>query len=142
MDTDADGNPPPWPDPGEGKIRRSRDAHLRVRACRPGCRSGRYRRLPVSPHPPFSLFRYLGRIPLIGDAEVAGARKVEDRSKRAAVMGQRKAFTAGQRVRVSDGPGTGLCGNVVQDANGKFIMVAFGDATFKIDSWLLGTNEV
>ena len=97
---------------------------------------------PVSPHPPFSLFRYLGRIPLIGDAEVAGARRVEDRSKRAAVMGQRKAFTAGQRVRVSDGPGTGLCGNVVQDADGKFIMVAFGDATFKIGSWLLGPVEV
>ena len=37
---------------------------------------------------------------------------------------------------------SGLCGNVVQDADGKFIMVAFGDATFKIGSWLLGTDEV
>ncbi len=98
--------------------------------------------LPVSPHPQFSLFRYMGRVPLIGDAEIAGARQVEERSKRAALMGQRKAFVAGDRVRVSDGPGAGLCGSVVKDGDGKFVMVAFGGAMLKIGAWLLGADEV
>ncbi|KQR83464.1 hypothetical protein [Sphingomonas sp. Leaf343] len=40
--------------------------------------------LSISPHPGFSIFRYGGRIPLVGDAEVAGLREEEARA--AAIM--------------------------------------------------------
>lgn len=36
--------------------------------------------LSVSPHPAFSLFRYGGRIPIVGDAEVKGLREEEART--------------------------------------------------------------
>lgn len=102
----------------------------------------RIRALPAGTHPGFSIFRYLGRIPLISDLEVAGARSVEDRSRRAALLGTRKSFVVGQPVRVSEGPGAGLSGEVVADGTGKFVLVAFGTITLKIGAWLLRTDEV
>jgi len=98
--------------------------------------------LPFSEHPGFSVFRYLGAIPTIGDAEIAEARRIEERGKRAAKMGQRQAFTVGQPVKVKEGPGAGLSGKVVRDGNGKFVLVAFAGINLKIGSWLLGTDEV
>jgi hypothetical protein len=55
----------------------------------------RIRELPAGTHPGFSIFRYLGRIPLISDLEVAGACSVEDRSRRAALLGTRKSIVVG-----------------------------------------------
>ena len=97
---------------------------------------------PFSDHPGFSVFRYLGAIPTIADAEIAEARRIEERGKRAAKMGQRKAFTIGQPVKVTEGPGAGLSGEVVRDGNGKFVLVAFAGINMKIESWLLGTDGV
>lgn len=97
---------------------------------------------PFSDHPGFSMFRYLGAIPTIGDAEIAEARRIEDRGKRAAKMGQRQAFTIGQSVKVTEGPGAGLSGEVVKDGDGKFVLVAFAGINMKIGAWLLGTDEV
>jgi len=97
---------------------------------------------PLSDHPGFSVFRYLGAIPTIGDAEIAEARRIEERGKRAAKMGQRQAFTIGQPVKVKEGPGAGLSGEVVKDGDGKFVLVAFAGINMKIGSWLLGTDEV
>ncbi|MEG3162282.1 hypothetical protein U1763_17405 [Sphingomonas sp. LB2R24] len=98
--------------------------------------------LPFSEHPGFSVFRYLGAIPTIGDAEIAEARRIEERGKRAAKMGQRQAFTIGQPVKVKEGPGAGLSGEVVKDGDGKFVLVAFAGINMKIGAWLLGTDEV
>lgn len=98
--------------------------------------------LPVSDHPGFSVFRHMGRVPLIADREIAGARAIEDRSKRAVRMGQRHAFAMGERVKVNEGPAAGLSGQVVRDGDGKFVLVAFGNITMKIGSWLLGTDAV
>lgn len=98
--------------------------------------------LPFSEHPGFSVFRYLGSIPTIGDAEISEARRVEERGKRAAKMGQRQAFTIGQPVKVREGAGAGLTGEVVRDGDGKFVLVAFAGISMKIGSWLLGTDEV
>ena len=97
---------------------------------------------PFSPHPRFSIFRFAGRVPLIGEAEIAGARRVEEAGLRAAKMGQRHAFAIGEKVRVAEGPGAGLSGQVVRDGDGKYVLVAFGDISLKIGSWLLGTDEV
>lgn len=88
------------------------------------------------------MFRYLGAIPTISDAWIAEARRIEERGKRAAKMGQRQAFTIGQPVKVTEGPGAGLSGKVVKDGDGKFVLVAFAGINMKIGAWLLGTDEV
>ncbi|RYF07026.1 MAG: hypothetical protein EOO77_26220 [Oxalobacteraceae bacterium] len=98
--------------------------------------------LPFTEHPGFSVFRYLGAIPTIGDAEIAEARRIEERGKRAAKMGQRQAFTIGQPVKVKEGPAAGLSGEVVRGGDGKFVLVAFAGINIKIGAWLLGTDEV
>lgn len=98
--------------------------------------------LPFSEHPSFSVFRHLGTIPTIGDAEIAEARRIEERGKRVSRMGQRQAFTIGQPVKVKEGPGAGLSGEVVRDGDGKFVLVAFAGINLKIGAWLLGTDEV
>ncbi|TXC71246.1 hypothetical protein FSB78_10020 [Sphingomonas ginsenosidivorax] len=97
---------------------------------------------PFTDHPGFSVFRYLGDIPLISDAEVEGARRIEERGKRAAKMGKRQAFVVGERVRVTEGAAAGLFGEVVQGGDGKFVLVAFAGINLKIEAWLLGTNAV
>jgi hypothetical protein len=98
--------------------------------------------LPFSQHPRFSVFRHLGAIPTIGEGEIAEARRIEERGKRAAKMGQRQAFKIGQPVKVTDGPGAGLSGEVVKGGDGKFALVAFAGINMKIGAWLLGTDEV
>lgn len=97
---------------------------------------------PFSNHPGFSVFRYLGAIPTIGEAEIAEARRIEERGNRATKMGQRQAFTIGQPVKVTEGPGAGLSGEVVKGGDGKFVLVAFAGINMKIGAWLLGTDEV
>jgi len=98
--------------------------------------------LPFGEHPGFSMFRYLGDIPLISDIEVAGARRIEDKFKRAAKIGQRKTFAVGQAVHVTEGPGAGLFGEVVEAGDGKFVLVACRGINLKIGAWLLGTDAV
>jgi len=98
--------------------------------------------MPFSEHPGFSLFRHLGEIQTVGEAEVAEARRVEERGKRAAKMGQRQSFTIGQPVKVKEVPGAGLSGEVVRDGDGKFVLVAFAGINLKIGAWLLGSDEV
>ena len=40
------------------------------------------------------------------------------------------------------GFGAGLFGEVVQDGDGKFVLVAFAGINLKIGAWLLGTDAV
>lgn len=89
----------------------------------------------VSPHPPFSIFRYCGRIPLISDRSLDNLRKIERRNlpEKAARM-----FKHGERVRISDGGFAGLTG-IVKTGKGRFTMVLFPGFSMpiKVSSMLL-----
>lgn len=94
--------------------------------------------LPRSPHPSFSIFRHMGRIPIIADHEIESLRSEE---KRAAPKARRRVFAAGERVRVPEGSFGGMSGAVVE-GNGKFTIVCFGRKEVKIATWLLRTDLV
>jgi len=97
---------------------------------------------PVNPHPPFSIFRHAGRIPLIADAEVEGLRREEERLHVRSRRSKRRAYVLGQRVRLTEGAFAGMSG-VVERATGKYVLVAFGgNFEMEIGSWLLSPDEV
>ncbi|MBB5714760.1 hypothetical protein [Sphingomonas aerophila] len=103
-------------------------------------------RLPINPHPPFSLFRHGGRVPLIADREIANLRSMEadaaDRAQRAARKAHRQAFTPGQEVTCNEAAFIGLTG-VVEQSDGKQAVVLFGGALrMTIASWRLTHNPV
>jgi len=98
--------------------------------------------LPINPHPAFSIFRHAGRIPLIADREIAGARAEEDRGKRTKLKAHRHLFATGSTVKVAEGVGAGLSG-IVEQSDGKFALVCFGGRmAMKIATFLLRTDEV
>jgi len=101
---------------------------------------------PSSRHPPFSIFRHAGRIPLIAEREIAHLRAEEakwrDRAARAAAKASRHDFVAGQRVRVDQPAFAGLEG-IVEEGGDQFALVAFNGAVrLKIATFLLRTDEV
>jgi len=56
----------------------------------------------VSPHPDFSIFRYAGRIPLVGDGEIAGLRAEEARAAATiAAMKEAETHEEAERIRVA-----------------------------------------
>ena len=89
----------------------------------------------VSPHPPFSIFRYCNRIPLISDRALDNLRKIERRNlpEKAARM-----FKQGESVRITEGGFAGLTG-IVKTGKGRFTMVLFPGFTMpiKVSSLLL-----
>jgi len=98
--------------------------------------------LPMNPHPAFSIFRYYGRIPLVGDREIAPARAEEERSRKSVLKKtHRHAFPVGEKVRVTEGVAAGMSG-VVESGDGSFALVAFGSFQMKIATFLLGTDDV
>lgn len=101
---------------------------------------------PLNPHPPFSVFRHGGRIPIIHDVEIGNLRdheeRARDRVRRAKRKGYRHEFAQGERVRVPEGSFAGMTG-VVQDGDGKFAFVSFGGALrVKIATFLLVADQV
>jgi len=97
---------------------------------------------PLSPHPPFSIFRYGGRAPIIADRSLADLRAVEGRHKMAVLRAQRRAVPVGQAVRLAEGPFAGLDG-VVEGGNGKYAMVNFGGHwRVEVATWLILGDEV
>lgn len=99
-------------------------------------------RAPGSDHPPFSVFRHAGRIPLVADVEIAGMRKAEERAALAAKKKERRSFPKGARVSVPQGAFAGLEG-IVEDADGKSALVTFnGSFRVKIATWLLESNPL
>ena len=95
--------------------------------------------LPISPHPAFSIFRYLGRIPLISDASVDALR---DGAIRAVPKAKRPTIPVGTKVRATDGPFIGLSG-VVEDSRDGYTMVFFGGwMSPKIETLLLSVDDV
>lgn len=99
--------------------------------------------LPMSPHPPFSIFRHVGGIPLIADCEIDKLRDVEEVGKRARLKRtHRYVFPTGQKVNVAAGSFIGLEG-VVRGGDGQYAMVSFGGAVeFKIATFLLRIDGI
>ena len=97
---------------------------------------------PVSPHPPFSLFRHAGRVGIVADTEIESLREAEDAAALRMRKKQRKAYVLGTRVRADQPAFVGLSG-VVEASDGKSAVVTFdGGFRVKIASWLLRTDEV
>ncbi len=58
--------------------------------------------LPVSPHPAFSIFRYGGRIPIVGDGEVRGLRDEEDRMMAVhQAIRDAETYAEGEKIRIA-----------------------------------------
>jgi hypothetical protein len=95
--------------------------------------------LPISPHPAFSVFRHLGRIPLLHDSEILNLRAVErNRLKKS----HRYVFPVGGKVNVAEGNFTGLEG-IVEGGDGKYALVCFGGSMqFKIATFLLRSEDI
>lgn len=97
---------------------------------------------PVNPHPAFSVFRYCGKFPLIGDVEIAGLRGEEERGRVRRLRSTRRTFDRDASVRVPDGPFAGMSG-VVRDCDGKYAMVSFnGGWQVKIATFLLEADTI
>ena len=103
----------------------------------------RIRALTVSPHPPFSIFRHVGGVPLLADREIVNLRLVEELAQRARLKkSHRHVFPTGQRVHVDDGSFVGLEG-VVKGGDGKFALVCFGGSMeFTIATFLFRTDDI
>lgn len=89
----------------------------------------------LNPHPPFSLFRYFGKVVTIRDRELHRLREIEterDRRAKARQASERKRlklhaepFEAGDRVRLETGMFGGLDA-VIEASDGRHTMVVFG----------------
>ncbi|MET3826551.1 transcription antitermination factor NusG [Sphingomonas sp. PvP055] len=98
--------------------------------------------LPVNPHPSFSIFRYLGDIPLLADREIKNLRDVEDAARLRELKKTRNVVPVGTTVTMTEGAFAGLSG-VVKKSDGKFALVAFGGAfEVNIASFLIRTDGV
>ncbi|WP_158014131.1 transcription termination/antitermination protein NusG [Sphingomonas sanxanigenens] len=89
--------------------------------------------------PAFSVFRYQGRVPVISDAGLEPLRTAE---AKALPKEQRRVFSAGDAVKLTEGPFAGMSG-VVERAQGEFVLVCFPGfrVPLKISSFLLRPNE-
>lgn len=99
----------------------------------------RYERSPVSPHPPYSVFRYYHRAPLVGDAAIEALRMFE---RQAVPKAERRTVPVGSTIRLPDGPFAGLDG-IVQASDGGYTLVAFGGRMeVKIETFILSENTI
>lgn len=97
---------------------------------------------PLNPHPPFSIFRFQGRIPVVADRDIAGLRQAEERGRVRRLRSERRVIPVGTNIRMTEGGFAGISG-VVEAGNGKFALVAFGGSfRVKIATFLLRTDEV
>ncbi|WP_347270996.1 hypothetical protein [Rhizorhabdus histidinilytica] len=109
----------------------------------------------VNPFPAFTIFRHVGRIPIIADIEIEGLRNEErtmreewereiERERLKAERAKRKRLVLGQRVRFNaDSAAAGVTG-VVEKGGDKFVMVMpdGGTRAMKIATWLLSLDDV
>jgi len=97
----------------------------------------RLRTLILSPHPAFSIFRHLNRVPIVSDNDILGLRHVEETAALDQRKRQRTVVPIGTRVDIADGAFAGLSG-IVEQSDGKSALVAFG-GSFKVTiaAWLL-----
>lgn len=126
----------------------------------------------VSPHPGFSIFRYAGRVPLVGDRDIVGL-KVEEAeqaelyqrlldcesreerrreramalntlaARRRALRMVRKDFSVGTTVRVSDAPAFAGKDGKIAGNDGTSAMVDFGGPyPIKVEAWQIMPVDV
>jgi hypothetical protein len=103
--------------------------------------------LPISPHPPFSIFRYAGRVPTIREGQMTYLRQSEEQAadawrrekRREQIQAERDertqrvaelraaapSFSPADKVRVPEGPFAGMTG-IVEVGKGKAPVVNFG----------------
>lgn len=88
-------------------------------------------------HETFSIFHYMGDIPLIADRDLEPLRLAERRS----VPKQRRVtYRPGQTVRVPEGSFGGMSG-IVEQSDHRYTLVAFGGAIrVKIATFILQPN--
>lgn len=100
------------------------------------------RALPMSPHPPFSVFtdRQLG-IPVIRDVEIAGFRAAEAAANANFRKTRHRKVSPGESVKPTDGPFAGLTGQVKRVA-GQYAVVLFDGFEVKIATWLLPDDVI
>lgn len=83
--------------------------------------------LPTGDHPRFSVFRYLGGVPLIADEQLAPVREAENESTAAYRQWLRRGkkapvLEAGTEVRATEGGFAGM-GGVVEGQRGQYTLV-------------------
>jgi hypothetical protein len=94
---------------------------------------------PTKDHEGFSVFRYLGRIPLIADVELEALRTEENR---AAPKQKQRVYREGEAVKLSQGSFAGLPGVVQDGGDRRYTFVAFGGTMrVKISTFLLRSDE-
>lgn len=123
-------------------------------------------------HPPFSLYRHAGRIPILADRSIAGLREAEERArvaitkerddedrerrredrialmrtereKRKALRTERRVFGSGQAVTVSDAPAFAGMTGVIEKGDGRSYFVSFGGSLrLEIEAWRLSPHDV
>ncbi|UIJ43712.1 hypothetical protein LZK98_11485 [Sphingomonas cannabina] len=94
---------------------------------------------PTRDHPPFSVFRYNGRAPLLADTEIERLREVERRLAPKPKARHRSAapLEEGQRLRMMEGGFAGISG-VVRKSDGRYTLVGFGGwMEIQIDTFVL-----
>lgn len=91
-------------------------------------------RMPVSPHPRFSLFHHLDRVVTVKDSEMERLREVE---RRAVPKPKRPTLPVGTKVKPDHGPYTGLAGEVLASKNGLCLVFFGGWMTVEIETFQL-----
>lgn len=112
---------------------------------------------PDSPHPPFSVFQWNGRIAVIEDSALEGLREEETASDARAAIGRRaeaeiarrgekdalrRVIPRGQEITPASGPFAGMSG-IVEGGDRKEAWVNFGGSLrVKIDTWLIVSDGI
>lgn len=96
----------------------------------------------VSQHPPFSVFRHAGRIPLISDADIDGLRQAEGRAMLVARRTKRRRLHMGQRVGFTDGAWSGLTGTIEKSGDNMVVVACGAPFRIKVATWLLNPDGV
>lgn len=96
----------------------------------------------TSEHPAFSVFRWAGKVPEIGDSDLRELRAAEQTAREQRIRRKAQPYKRGESVRVPDGIFAGMSG-VVEGGRGKFNVVAFGGRfRVRVASWHLVPDEV
>jgi len=95
------------------------------------------------PCPDFSIFRHMNEVRLVRDDELSALRMIEERKRRdvESLKPRQIRFKAGQSIRLVQGSFAGLDG-VVENDDGRFAMVSFGNTKVKISTFLLSNDNI
>lgn len=121
--------------------------------------------------PPFSVFRWGNRIPLVGASSIAGLQLAEraaqealelerqyetreerrraraanmksEQARRKALRAVHRQFRIGSLVEVTDLPAMASLSGTVVESKGKSAVIAFGKITMEIEAWRLNPVDV